>query len=188
MRKHTLYSNILISEDLDLVKSKKVVRHAAYHKLEKILETNLISAMIGLNTLIVLIGDDVRLISLPYTADKYVDGLIFYCFITFLIELILCCIAKQGYRFSFFFWLDIISLGSMVSDIYFVVYLVVQKNVGPVIPTHFTHVAHAGRATKIGTKAGRMLKLMRIIKIVRVAKFYNQTTYYIQNKIRDLWG
>lgn len=188
MRKHTLYSNILISEDLDIAKSKKKDRNHFLMKIERILNHTISTVVIGIMTLIVLVGDDIRLIALPPSADIYVDTVIFLCFTVFTLELLFSCVAKSGYPFSFFFWLDCISLGSMVFDIYFIITLVISNNIGPSMPLHLSHVAHAGRASKVGAKAGRMIKLMRIIKIVRVAKFYNQTTYYIQRKVKNLWG
>jgi hypothetical protein len=147
------------------------------HSLEKFMDTNAVVLIISFNTLIVLIFDDIRLAFLPKNGDYYVDGIIFFCFLTFMLEFILSCLAKKTYPLSFFFWMDCISLISMFSDIYSMVEIVLgnsELNL-PIHTTHFTHVAHAGRASKVGARAGRLIKLLKIIRIMRVAKFYRMT-------------
>ena len=55
-----------------------------------------------------------------------------------------------------------------------------------------SNVARVGRASKVGTKAGRYIKLVKLIRIVKVAKFFKQTDaiqkkreIFLQNKIQE---
>ena len=91
------------------------------HALEKMMEHLFVITIISINTVLVLIIDDIRLIALPQEADIYIDSIIFFCFMTFITEFIISVFAKEGYNFSFFFWMDAISMMSMASDIYFMV-------------------------------------------------------------------
>lgn len=78
-------------------------------------------------TIFVLFGDDVRILYFPPSAD---DGFAFFVglsFILFFLEMVLHCWAKsdfskgifkvKGYAFSFFFWLDLLAVLSMVPDV-----------------------------------------------------------------------
>lgn len=81
--------------------------------------------------------------------------------------------------FSFFFWLDLAALISIIFDIY---YLLDTISVTFQIPTDATDVARAGRAGRAGTKAGRLLKIVRMIRVFRVAKLYKETKRAIDDR------
>ena len=123
-------------------------------------------------TVLVLFGDDLRIWLMPMSWDLAIDCVLLFCFVAFLLELILSCIGKPDYPWSFFFWLDIVSLISMIFDVYFIIEIFWGENSALNIPTDATNVARAGRASRVGTKAGRLIKLMRLIRLIRVAKFY----------------
>lgn len=50
-------------------------------------------------------------------ADNYFYGLTSFSFAMFSIELILACFAKDDYFLGFYFWLDLISTLSLITDI-----------------------------------------------------------------------
>ena len=124
-----------------------------------------------------LFSDDLRLIFLPYAADPYIDSILFQCFIAFCTELTLSCIASPDYVFSFFFWLDLISVITLITDIYFMVYLIFESDTVnlPNPATSFADIVNVGKASRVGARAGRIIRLLRIIKLMRVAKLYRQT-------------
>ena len=100
------------------------------------------------------------------------DTLFLLCFLAFLVELVFSSIAKDDYLFSFFFWLDLAALTSIIFDIY---YLLDAVSVTFQLPTDATDVARAGRAGRAGTRVGRLLKIVRMIRVFRVAKLYKET-------------
>ncbi len=104
----------------------------------------------------------------------------FVCFLIFLLEMVLSVYSKLDYRLSFFFWLDLLSLLSMLFDIYFLVELLFGDNSFMNVTGDATNVARAGRASRVGTRAGRLIKMMRLIKLIRVAKVYKQTSSVIK--------
>ena len=122
-------------------------------------------------TLIALYLDDIRLAFTPKAADTYIDSILLFCFIAFLIELVFTSICKSGYLFSFFFWLDLAALLSILFDIY---YLLDAISVTFQLPTDATDVARAGRAGRAGTRVGRLMKIVRVIRVFRVAKLYKE--------------
>jgi hypothetical protein len=93
--------------------------------------------------------------------------------------LVLSSIVKKGYLFSFFFWLDLAALVSILFDIY---YLLDAISVTFKIPTDATGVARAGRAGKAGTRVGRLLKIVRMIRVFRVAKLYKEAKKAIDTR------
>lgn len=68
-------------------------------------------------TLYALIGDDIKLISFDKSADEVFMWLNIAAIILFTIELILSSIGTEKYFGSFFFWLDLISTISILTDI-----------------------------------------------------------------------
>lgn len=66
-----------------------------------------------------------------------------------------------------------ISLISMPLDIYFILELFSGEDQDLIESTDdASNVARLGRSSKVGTKAGRYIKLIKLIKLVRVAKFF----------------
>ena len=94
------------------------------------LDNKYVTLVVSLLTLVALFGDDTRLAFLDKSADIFVDSVLLTCFVAFLVELVLQCIAKPGYNLSFFFWLDLIALLSLVPDIYFLIELVTGDSAG----------------------------------------------------------
>lgn len=77
-------------------------------------------------TIFVLFGDDIRILCFPPSADAGFAFFVSLSFILFAVEMILHFWAKsdfskgifntKGYAFSFFFWLDLLAILSMVPD------------------------------------------------------------------------
>mmetsp|Transcript_5252 Transcript_5252/g.11424 ORF Transcript_5252/g.11424 Transcript_5252/m.11424 type:complete len:929 (-) Transcript_5252:902-3688(-) len=82
----------------------------------------------------------------------------------FTIELLLRSIVQRGYANSFFFWLDIIAIGSMIFDFL----PLFQSNDSGAVDTNASDAARAGRAARAGTKVGRLLRLLRIVRVLKL--------------------
>ena len=83
---------------------------------------------------------------------------------SFLVEILLACIAKDGYFLSFFFWLDLVSTFSMVTDIGWV--MQGGKNSG----SNVTSLAKTTRASRVT----RVIRIVRLIRLIRIVKLYKQ--------------
>ena len=68
-------------------------------------------------TFYALFADDIRILVLPMSADLPLDILTIIAISLYLIELVLSVIAMENYFLSFYFWVDAISLISMVPDV-----------------------------------------------------------------------
>lgn len=68
-------------------------------------------------TIYALLGDDIRLLATSKDTDNIFVALTSVSLVLFLIELLLASIGKEGYFNSFFFWLDLVSTISLVTDI-----------------------------------------------------------------------
>jgi hypothetical protein len=68
-------------------------------------------------TLYALFASDVMYLTCPKSADEIFYGITTAVFSMFLIEIVLSCLAIDGYLFGFYFWLDLIATLSLISDI-----------------------------------------------------------------------
>jgi len=68
-------------------------------------------------TIYALFGDDIRLCATAKSADDFFFTLTSVSLLFFTIEIILNSIAREGYFMGFFFWLDLISTISLITDI-----------------------------------------------------------------------
>lgn len=132
-------------------------------------------------TLFVLFGDDLRLLSFPPSADSAFAVLNNLCFFLFLIELVLNSWAKsdfssgsifkvKGYMFSFFFWLDLLAVVSMIPDIDWLSSLL---GLG-VLPGAGGVGTKVGKAGRIGAKTGRVVRMVRLVRLVKLYKITSQ--------------
>ena len=132
-------------------------------------------------TIFVLFGDWVRVLVFKPSTDfafSFFNNAAFFLFIT---EMILNSWAKsdfhfsgrrlkvKGYMFSFFFWLDLMCIFSMVPDLkwmssHFGLQTIPGSNVG----------AKAGKAGRIGAKTGRVVRMVRLIRLVKLYKVTSQ--------------
>ena len=81
---------------------------------------NYTTMFVSFITLLVLYADDIRIVFLEKNQDIYVDIVLVICVVIFLLEGVFSTVALNDYLWSFFFWLDLISLLSMPLDIYFI--------------------------------------------------------------------
>lgn len=68
-------------------------------------------------TIYALFGDDIRLCATDKSADDVFFTLTSVSLLFFTIEIILNSIAREDYFLGFFFWLDLISTISLITDI-----------------------------------------------------------------------
>ncbi len=74
-------------------------------------------------TLFALFGDDFRLWFFTQTIDIYFYSFLTFALFMFLMEIMINSCVQDGFKYSFFFWLDIIATLSLLPDIQFIVIL-----------------------------------------------------------------
>jgi hypothetical protein len=84
------------------------------------LETLPIQIVILILSVFALLNDDIRLVLLPKSVDKTFEKLneIVFCILFF--EFLIFCILRKRFIFSFYFWLDILSLMSLLPEVHFI--------------------------------------------------------------------
>ncbi len=115
---------------------------------------------------------DIRVASFDKDADVTFWTLSTIALFLFFFEFVAFSLAKPGYLFSFYFWLDLIATLSLIPDIGFIdvasIFAGDDGDVGS------ADQARAGRAARAGTRAGRVVRIIRLVRLVRIMKLYKQ--------------
>lgn len=111
-----------------------------------------------------LFSDDIRTAATDGSADMAFDVVHLVLIFIFTLEIVLNWICNQEYRWSFFFFLDLISSLSLFLD----VNMITQLNSGN--SYDLNKLASQSRASRVATRAVRIVKLVRIIRIVKLYK------------------
>jgi hypothetical protein len=119
-----------------------------------------------------LFSDDVRQLGFTKPADNTFYGLTSAAFALFSIEMILACICKDEYFLGFYFWLDLISTLSLLTDIGWIMNYVYGSNGSASNAQQAAKLAKASRGARIGTKAGRVARVIRLVRLIRIVKLY----------------
>jgi hypothetical protein len=127
---------------------------------------------VTLITIFALLGDDIKLLVFPHTADFTFTILTSFSMLCFFIEIILASLAKPDYFNSFFFWLDMISTLSLLTDIEPAMDFLIGQEDDSTDASDAVALARASRGARIGTRAGRMTRVIRLIRLIRIVKLY----------------
>lgn len=131
-------------------------------------------------TIFALFGDDFRLAVFTKTADDGFSAAMIVCLILFGFEIIMAFISKPEYRFSFFFWLDVLSTISLIFDINWIWNAIQSKASSTLVQS--TQIARASRASRAGTRAARIIRVIRVIRLIRIVKLYKLAQSKLKNK------
>ena len=92
------------------------------------------------------------------------------------VRLVISAIVVEDYFLGFYFWLDFVSLISMVLDIHWFYDWMINSisggGSGVKKAKTIGAIAKAGKSAKIAARAIRILRVLRIIRLVRVSKLY----------------
>jgi hypothetical protein len=124
------------------------------------------------------------MITTSQDADAAFSSMCLSIMFIFFVEFLLSSFVVDQYVLGFYFWLDLISILSMVLDIHwFYVFLINVVSDGSGNAKTIASIAKAGRGAKIGSRAVRILRILRIIRLVRITKLYKAS-----EKILDKGG
>ena len=118
-------------------------------------------------TFYALFADDIRILFLPKEADLYLDVLTIIAILLYMAEFIIGVICIDKYFLSFYFWVDLVSLLSMVPDVSF---LLEEIEGGLGGADESADIAKTGRASKVI----KIVRIIRLIRLLRVVKLYKQ--------------
>jgi hypothetical protein len=133
-------------------------------------------AIMTIATLYCLFGDNIRLTSFPPSADEVFVVLSTICFVMFVLEFAAFCLWKPEYRWSFFFFLDILALVSLLPEMPFIWDPLIdglgaRSALDEGAATNLAAI-RASRASRSGSRAGRLMRMTRLVRFLRIVKLY----------------
>ena len=152
-----------------------------------LLQSHYVAGLMSVLTVYILFADDVRTAAFGVEVDEYFYGVAVGCLSLFTLDICLLFYSRPAYRFSFYFYLDCIATISLIADIDWIW----SQLIGPTNKSSASnyHLQEAGKVTRTGTQAPRVLRIVRIIRLIRVTKLYKQaklTTQVTTGAVQDL--
>jgi hypothetical protein len=145
-----------------------------------IVDSNYTQTLMTLITIYALLGDDIKMMTTSKSADVYFTIMTSVALLLFLVELIIQSIGKADYCNTFFFWLDLISTVSLVTDIEPIWNRILgdhqETQIEKAEEQDAAALARASRGARIGTKAGRIARVVRLIRLIRIVKLYKSAS------------
>lgn len=92
-------------------------------RVRNVMDGRLVTLIMTSLTLYALFGDDFRLWFFSQTIDIYFYSFLNVALIMFLMEILINSCVQDEFKYSFFFWLDIVATLSLLPDIQFIVIL-----------------------------------------------------------------
>jgi hypothetical protein len=99
----------------------------------------------------------------------YYYHLMFTSFWIFFFEMILLCLSRKDYMWSFNFWMDFLSTFSTLLEIPYVLEIFGVNLTGG---TGATKLAKTGKVSRVSSKASKAIRVVRLIRLVRIARLY----------------
>ena len=127
----------------------------------------------ALVTLYALIGDDIRLWLTDKPADPYFYAFFIVSLFLFSLELLINSLVVDGFKYSFFFWLDIIATLSLIPDIPWITDPIsLLLSMTPNTQSADVSLGTTISATSTNDRAQRLVKSIRLIRLIRIIKLY----------------
>ena len=86
-------------------------------KVEDFLDSYITTITMSIATVYALFADDIMTLGFPKSDDVIFSSLFIICLFLFTLELTLSFVFKPGYKWSFYFWLDLIATLSLIPDL-----------------------------------------------------------------------
>jgi len=154
--------------------------------IRNFMEGKLVTIVMTLVTIFALIADDIRLFSSSKPADNYFFAGNTIALVLFAIEILVNSVVVDGFKYSFFFYLDIIATLSIISDLpYMLDWIYALLGSQP----HYLGVdAIAGvmyTESVANSKISSIFKSLRLIRLIRIIKLYKYFAQSQAKKERD---
>jgi hypothetical protein len=140
--------------------------------------------ILSLITIYILFADDIKMIATTKDADPIFSIICICIMIIFFIEFIISSLVIEDYFLGFYFWLDLVSILSMVLDIHwFYLALVNSISGGSNNAQSISTLMKSSKGAKIGSRAVRILRILRIIRLVRITKLYKASEKLLERNL-----
>lgn len=142
-------------------------------QVRDIVEGKFVTIVMALLTVFALLGDDMRLWFTTKEADIYFNAGFSLSMLLFTIELLINSMVVDDFKYSFFFWLDIIATISLAPDISWIMNilaLIVWQS--PASEGADVKIGETVSTSLAGNRVQRLVKSVRLIRLIRVIKLY----------------
>jgi hypothetical protein len=136
------------------------------------MQNNIYIAVYVAATFYTLFMDEIRVLALPMSADNAIFAFMFITFLLFFVEIFLLIFIHwndKRYIWRTFFWLDIISVLSIIIDIPWMRDAIIGNDEANDHLDQYS-VMRASRATRFGSRAGKLSHLMTLTNVMRVLR------------------
>lgn len=145
-------------------------------KMHKFMNHWVATIFMTIVTVYALFGDDIKVAAFTKNADEtfnYITSIALGCFV---VEISINSLSQVGYFNSFYFWLDIISTVSLITDISWIWTQIIgeQDDYSANTAEQAGQLARAGRGARIGTRAGRITRVIRLVRLIRIGRLWKQ--------------
>ena len=151
-------------------------------KIQEIVDGKIVAVVMGIVTVWVLFGDDLRLLLTSKSADTAFFATFFICLILFIIEIMANSIFLHEYKFSFFFWLDVVATLSLIPDIPIIFDPFLLLFSVELYKVDVDYTTSSVRNTLSESYVTRGIQTIRYIRLVRIVKLYK---YFTKKKSED---
>jgi hypothetical protein len=143
-------------------------------RVRDFIDGQMVTVVMTCFTLWALFGDDIRLYATDKPADIYFSVSFNVMLVAFVVEIFLTSLVVDDYKYSFFFWLDVIAAVSLIPDIPYIIdaLVLVFGSVPANANADFSPASKGAGASY----ASRVLKSFRLIRLVRIVKLYKYFT------------
>ena len=144
----------------------------ARYYMSAVVDNTIFTYTMAVLTVWALFGSDIQMAGTQASADEGFLILTIICLIGFATELLLQSLSKDGYFLGFYFYLDVIATVSMLFDIPTVMdgLTTLMGGGGGGDVSDSTTMLKAARASRAGTRAGRIVWLVCLIRILTTRK------------------
>ncbi|OMJ77735.1 hypothetical protein SteCoe_22604 [Stentor coeruleus] len=158
--------------------SNKIPNASRNEKFFTFLESKKVTITMSLVTIYALFADDIKTLAFAKSSDDIFSTLVVICLLLFTGELVLSSLYKPNYKWSFYFWLDLVATLSLITDIGWI-----WDNFIGVSNTSSNNkqLQNAGKASRAGTRTSRILRIIRLIRLIRLVKLYKNAQIAIKN-------
>ena len=142
-------------------------------RIREVVEGKWITIVMSIITLFALFGDDFRLWWTWKSADPYFFAGLIISLTAFTTEILLQSCVIDDFKYSFFFWLDIVATISIVADIDWLV-TIVETTLGlrPTVESADVFPGELAKQASQQDKLTKIIKSLRLIRLIRIIKLY----------------
>jgi hypothetical protein len=139
------------------------------------IDGNFVSALMIVLTIVALWGDDVKDLFFSKNTDFLMDYFNLVAIVAVSSEFFGNAICKEGYKWGFFFWLDMIAAISLIPETRWAKAFFASLLQFAVVEDRASQAQSAGPSGKT-VRSARLARLVRLVRLIRIVKLYSMVS------------